>query len=403
MLRKLEREKLIIILFKSLTDKRVKDINYFTKIINVFSFEFNKSKKGFELLFFLLSEKKCFDENMFNSKQEYKNIYFDPKVNNYNYTIKTLAYFNKKDNKKQYNICMNNFKGYELLFQCINFPIDINIAIYLSFRLWLNYLIDTDSKSGYCFIKNTWVSENDKYKSKADQYLTNNVKKTLLKFKAKKIKELLELKDHMESSKLKDVLKETNTKKKDELDELILKITILENKISVDKSIKPIINRFWILHEKLNTCNYNIIAFNKNPNLTTTPTGTIEVNKSKKICFFRETLPEDYSIKIIPAIFDNKLHWSHSSVINFIGWLSKIHQNDHETIHWYLKYVSSFLKNGNDEKIILINCGETGNNSKTALHRLYNYTYGNELSCKLSASALTNPYASSSSPRKSVV
>jgi P4 family phage/plasmid primase-like protien len=280
--------------------------------------------------------------------------YRSSKHYNSNLTFRTIIWYVRKKliDDKEYqefekfcikklieNIISNNFT-------------ETNILEYFFFFLFLEFVHDPINKELYFY------SENE-HRWKKDE---NNV--------------VLYKRVGLCSFQLSRILQEYNEKFQEEnpenkhfpkiLSKNIKKILSLSFQNSI---IKNLLNYFSILNLS--------DLLDSNPALTGTINGVIEIRENKPI--FREGKPEDYitnSTKI-PFIISSGVEREISNskeMKKLNSWLEKVFM-DPEIEDYFLRVCSSLLFRRNREKLLYILTG-TGDNSKSAIKRLIELTFG---------------------------
>lgn len=124
----------------------------------------------------------------------------------------------------------------------------------------------------------------------------------------------------------------------------------------------------------------------KNPLLLGTPRGVLEVLDDKII--YRRGMPEDFVTKSTGVPYLASYSWEHPSVKAALKWIGQIFV-DKALRHHAIKFCSSILRGGNQDKLYIAFAGDTGNNAKSTFVKALVKALGTHYAVKLNTEALT--------------
>lgn len=266
-------------------------------------------------------------------------------------TVRTLAYYAKKDNPKTFEVWHDKWVN-RLLEKAISCT-DLDIAKLLFGMYWLEFTFD---KNWYQFCCNGWI---DLGKGKPYE-LCNKIAgiiNRINKFQGTILNKLAMTRDDSEKKTYND---------------LILKCYKLSEKLKNNKGRSGIIS----LAEEIFLERGFELKLNKNPTVLATPNGMIELLDTKAV--FRDTRPDDcVSIKT-KVTYNKGFTYESRQVVRVLGFLRSLVE-DEETLHFLLKYFASFLIGYNTDKYFVSFIGDKGNNGKSSVKRVIEETLGLDL------------------------
>lgn len=121
-----------------------------------------------------------------------------------------------------------------------------------------------------------------------------------------------------------------------------------------------------------------------NPHYTATPSGVIDLRGGEG--FVRPGKPQDYITRCTRYPYPHTYTWNHKAVMMTMEYLGQIFRSK-TVLEYFLRFASSILLSGNNNKIFPIFSGQ-GNNSKSMLVRLFEGGLGN-YAVKLPTSLIT--------------
>lgn len=312
---------------------------------------YNGSKEGLDL-WVKYSEKTHLDTR---TRKKCQSKYFS--FREVYYTEKTIAWFARIDNYSAYLEWHNEWCNESLNNALSLIQDDVANAIWRLF--WLEYVCDDEGKQWYYYSNNTYTE------TKGGMQLKKDIS---TKFK------------HVYVTMLHDTSKKMleNKKGKGKSEDEIECLNNLIKKIGTDSFKRGVLN---FCKEKFhNPAFFKYV--NKNPNLIGCFNGVIETCDTE--AFFREGKPEDYITKNTGIIYNQDFTWDSDLVQDLMEWIRKVfchldektgNRND-ELVDFFLKYSSSHLKGRNSEKYFAFWLGETTNNSKSMIQKLFQATLG---------------------------
>lgn len=220
---------------------------------------------------------------------------WDSSDRNFYKTIKTIAFYARKDNPKKYNDWIKSHYLGLLTGKYVNENIE---ARFIHAHLEIDYIYDFESKCLFEFKNHIWLAVGIE---KIFQFITNDIKKIL--------KDIVkDLSDHLSESKC--AIFEENT---------LFGIKQTQKLLFLIESRK-------FLHEMKTNILYLLSKAHKldlNANLTGVKNGILEANKSDGKIYFREGIPEDYISRSVSWDFDESLTWESENVVELKNWFEK--------------------------------------------------------------------------------
>lgn len=264
-------------------------------------------------------------------------------------TVKTLAWYAKKDSK-DYGTWHSNWVN-SLIDKTLSLTNnDVARAFYRAY--WLEFMYVPSGNKGKWF---QFCTNSSKWKETSDgiQVLKNiseNFLKTFEVIRTKYANEVTRLGEHEKA-------------KKDSYEYSIKQTTALITKLknnAFKNSVLKECKEFFVNEEFLS-------LIDANENLTGVKNGIIEVTEQK--AFFRGCKPEDYITMSTTIPYNDKLSYESPEVKELLKWFKEVFYDD-ELIAYYIKFCSSILKAGNHDKYFWIWTGD-GHNSKSMLVKLF--------------------------------
>lgn len=317
-----------------------------------------------------------------------------------NMTIRTIIWYVMKKEPEKYKIIAN--KRIKMLVEKIieNYS-DLNIAEYLFFKLFLKFAYDSINKILYFYSEeeNRWKHDNQEailqshilketaelkgildmlieekrkdLKNSSDQELEKSEEEQKNAISDEEYKTDTNSDEEQKKSVSKKSNNKKDKKKQKEFKDFLRKINAIKKDIStisfVTKICKFLTKCFFISNLK--------DLFDKNPALTCTSNGVIEVINKKEI-IFRQGKPEDYisNSTNTPYIHYTKELNKEPFMKKLLNWLNKVFPED-ELRDYFILVCSSLLYRKNREKLFFVLTG-SGDNSKSAIKRLIEITFG---------------------------
>lgn len=271
------------------------------------------------------------------------------------YTVKTLAFWARIDNPREYLEWHNKWCQDALKDALSLSESKLMEAVYRVF--WLDYISLGESyKQGwYYFSKNGFKD------SRNSILLRTDINDRLIPIYEK-------LRDQMRNSSERSSRKRLADFQGIGSEAAAKKIEEIIKKLSKDSNVKSLINmcelRFY--NEDFER------SKDKNHLLVGCLNGIIECNDKK--AYFREALPEDYVTLNTNIRFPLELNWKSSIVVELMEWLGKVFP-DKELLDHFLKDESSHLVGKNYEKRLRFWVGN-GNAGKSLIEKLHQKAFG---------------------------
>lgn len=295
------------------------------------------------------------------------NRYYE--FNNDNHlSIKTLAWYAKKNNPVEYDK-WHKAKMKDSIERAMS-HLHSDVAEFIHSYYWLTYTYDSNNKNWYHFNGFRWIVDHSGLGLK--NKLSTEVVDYLAKFR-----------HNLSGSRVNSI----NDRDKETSEKFLQNITDLINKLKTKKYKDDVVSestqKFYDVHL--------IEKFDSNARLLGVLNGIIELGEHG--AFFREGKPEDYITKHTPVKYQ-EYEITHQKVIELNRWFDQMFP-DKELLCYVLKVFSSCLCGDNKYKIFPILTGE-GNNSKSMLKKLFEYTLGNAYCATLPNTLLTGKRTGSS-------
>lgn len=267
-------------------------------------------------------------------------------------TVKTLAFFARKDNKKLYDQWHEaKYEPYLLKATSLT-ETDMALAIYWVY--WLDFSCSEAKRElWYIYLSNNhrWVPCDDKIELSAK--LSSDFRAIFERLRTKKSIEAERTTDEHVKSKNNELINKIN--------KVVIK---LKNGTFKNKIIKEARNYF----KDDNFARY----MNMNPNYMGVLNGVIETCSNEAI--FREGKPEDYISICSMVRYHPEYSWKSANVKEVMKWMSQCF-TDPSLCEYFWRLFASFLRSGNLEKIFPCLVGE-GDNSKSMVKKILEIVFG---------------------------
>lgn len=109
------------------------------------------------------------------------------------------------------------------------------------------------------------------------------------------------------------------------------------------------------------------------PDIMGVKNGVI-VATSKGI-YHRPGRPQDYLVKSTKCAYLDHYHWNHPEVNFIMKWFRQVF-HDADAVDYFLLFLASLFRGGNNDKIFMIWSGILGNNSKSRIVKLFEMIFG---------------------------
>lgn len=299
--------------------------------------------------------------------------------NKTNLTFRTIMWYAMKKNPKEFAKVREKYnKDFIRKISESNFS-EIKIVEFFSRNLFLLFVYDSVKKELFFYSENEhhWKKDpeknilNDKVKTLADNELLielEKMKKELEKGQgAKKQRKENKHEKHAEQQKEQEEEQEGSQGQAFE-ESLLREICKTIGKLKTITFLNRIVNE---LQKDFSINNLHELM-DSNPALTGTENGVIEVTDKKAI--FREGKPEDYIMNCTRIKFNPNPDISSKPMKRLNSWLDKVFIEP-EIKDYFLRVCASLLFRRNREKLFFVLTG-TGDNSKSAIKRLIELTFG---------------------------
>lgn len=329
--------------------KRFEEENYYLEIGKALYSASEGSEDGLKVWYRAADERGCEYDLDFcrNNYDEFDNEHI---------TIKTLAWYARKDNPIQYQNWHNDW-CYSVLSKCYRDQDDIIVAEAFYRVFWLDYLFH--NKFWYKFDKSRLKRTKDEVYLRRD--ITEKFIPKFISLRSQICEEQLNVKAHASRS--------TRLEKENkDLEAHLAAITKLIKKLSSDRFrntlVRCVRDYFHVedLHKLLDI----------NPNLLGVKNGVIELLDKKAV--FRPGKPEDYITKKAGVSYRSEYNWEHPDIKKIVLYFRQVFPQ-HEVNHHMKKDVASMLYGQNSEKLFRMWIGDT-NGSKTIFQRILKYMFG---------------------------
>lgn len=288
------------------------------------------------------------------------------------YTFKTICYITRLKMPEQYERWHRQWVGMAV-HECLektNEPTKLAEAIYREF--FMTFLVSSYGKDNwYMFDGDVW-EESDKTVDIRDAIMSR----------------ILPMFEKMSVDLAKKRDEENHQQRKKQYTLEIESVETIIKKLSTNKGINEVIGHLRLF--------FFVKHFNKKQNANIYATGVrngvIEARKDKIV--FRPGFPEDYITKKASAFYE-KHSWNHPNVKFLMNWFHQMWPKD--TVRFFLKYAASMFIGKNLDKIFVLFTGK-GNNGKSKINNLFQYTFGEDYFADIAAEAFTRKKNSASGP-----
>lgn len=323
--------------------KRFTKINYWNEISQAIHHSCNGHDKGLQLLKDY-TENYC---NVHNSQWEIECENYYRSCSKSKITIKTLAWYAKEDNPKEYS------KWHERwILESMNEALsglDNDIARCFYKCHWLKYICTPCGQSvrWWEFRNHRW---NDIQKGiHLRRQLSNSLCRKFGDYRIRLSRQAIDP-NVSDSDKLNC---ERDIKR---VGDLIKKLKSANSKRNVMTETVE-----YFLHDDFEDW------MDDNDFLTGVDNGVLEICGHK--CKFRKGKPEDFITKSALVGYDKRFDNDHPLVKECKVWIKQLFMDD-ELVKHFFKYCSSFLKSGNREKYFVVFAGANGDNGKSMICKL---------------------------------
>ncbi|MDF0682416.1 MAG: hypothetical protein P0116_15780 [Candidatus Nitrosocosmicus sp.] len=275
-----------------------------------------------------------------------RNLYYT--FANCNISVKTLAWYAREDSPEIYANWHRSWFLSSMENALTRSDTDVTEALYRVY--WLDFIYCSVGKGKWFQFRNhRWYEVNQGLELK--KAMSRDFRKKFESVRAVLSRQIHESNDDGFTSNAENTMKK--------LTDLIYKL-----------KTQPFKNR--ILAE---SCEYFdnakfISLLDSNPELTGVTNGVLEV--IGKTIEFRAAKPEDYISMCTNIPFHSSYSWNHPLVSECYKWITQCF-TDKSLCHHFLKFASSTLNGGNNDKIFPIWTGE-GDNSKSMIVKLFQST-----------------------------
>jgi len=267
-----------------------------------------------------------------------------------NYSIKTLAFYAREDNPKEYNKWHEAwcFKSLQNALSCTH--ADVADALYRV--CWLEFACSKLSKTTfYQFRKGTWKKLDSGHSLKT--YISREFISSLEKLR---IDILMQVRGEVD--------KNTKDAAEVQVQKICTLITKLKNRSFKSNIFGECAERFYV--EKFEE------SLDSNPEILGCVNCVLQVLEKKVVP--RTGIPEDFVSRTSSCIFNFSMHEKHPCYLKLMSYLGKVFP-DKELMHYFGKLIASSLKGRNSDKIFAVHSGR-GNNSKSMIKKLVECVFG---------------------------
>ena len=305
----------------------------------------NDKRRGFELIKSKLLEFKITKHD--NTKVH--DLCYSKEKTHHN-TIRTLAYYSKKENPTEYKAWYTKWvdNAIESTLSCY----ERNISKLLYKINWLEYIYD--GEQWYQFYEGKW--KNIKKKAFDLREKLSSIINLINKYKLKLIGRLSRQKGNEETAR-------------NAINDIITKCHKICDKLNGRPGRDNIIS---LAAEFFREEDFNDVI-NKNPNLTGIEGGgVIEVNNNHAI--YRQCRPDDYISICTSIIFYKNFTFQSPILKNYLSWLEKMFIYP-DVIMYMRRFLASLLRSGNPDKIFMSWIGD-GDNAKSTFRLCIETVFG---------------------------
>ena len=286
-------------------------------------------------------------------------------------SVKTLAWYAKEDMPDKYNTWHRDWCQASLEQATTCTHTDVANAFHKCY--WLDYVFCPVGKGRWFqFKSHRWV----------EIYHGLSIKKIvssdfMKKFEAARVSLSRSIHDSND-----DVIKSNGEMMMKKLSQVIAKLKTVPFKASV---LTEFCEHFFM--DKF------VTLLDSNSDLLGVTNGVLEVVGTN--VFFRKAKPEDYISMCCNNPYNGDYSWGHPLVKECMHWISQVF-TDKKLNHHFLKFASSLLRGGNNEKLFPVFTGD-GDNSKSMIVKLFEAVF-NSYCIKFPVELLTEKGMSSSGP-----
>lgn len=292
----------------------------------------------------------CENDDFYDSDDCYDR--WDSFDKNNNLTIKTLAHYARKDSPEKYKEWSKD-RCYKAFMKCLDDQSHLQIAKFLYERYWLDFICVSVSKR-------IWYEHINHRLSKSD----------LGKCIRDKLDKIVEYVERKRTKLSQDASCEADKEKKNKLENLINKCTLLRKKLSNscerDKIIKEASYKFRPIDDRIAD------KLDSDTNTIGIKNGVLEVLNGN--INFRDGKLEDYITKTTGIAY-RKERYSKKYMSLLDDWLKKCFVTE-SLMNNFMCICCSFLEGGNKHKILPFFVGKRGDNSKSMMKKLIEKTFG---------------------------
>ena len=290
------------------------------------------------------------------------NSFFDSNI-----TIKSLAWYAKEDSPERYNNWHNCYVDLNAEKALTLTNTDVACNLYRVY--WLDFTYN--NKMWYHFNNGKWIEDVEalNFKNKISRDYANRFEKLRTSLCTK----IQESDD--------DNFKSTNETKINKINALIKKLKDQTFKSQIVKESAEYFN---------NTQFFEYL--DENSDILGIGNGILEIYKD--VITFRTSKPEDYISNSTPTKYNDKYNWGQKDVRDCMKWMHEVF-TEKSMMNHFLKFSASCLKGKNSDKIFPIFTG-SGNNSKSMIVKLFEFTFGKKFCLKLDVTVLTAKKTNSS-------
>lgn len=368
-----EKEQLFEDLVSLIPNDKFKDFRLWKELGKIYyhTFSYEGLEKWKRYSYNILDEKNPFPNIEKDLSSLIRELWNDYSIEQ-SLSIKTLAWYARMYNYNKYKFWEAKWIGTGLEKALSLTDSDIGEFIYRYCWLELVYYAEGNNSVWYSFYNGRWRKEG------IELFMNNIISSKIISYIEDKINILRKL---LSLDKV-EVKNEELSDKEEVLIKLIKKL----------KTVSAKRNIFYELRSKFFERDF-MKNLNNNPNILGMENGILEIIDGK--VFLREAKPEDY-ISLSTGINYEELSFDDEKVKFCLNWIKKIFI-DEELIDYFLRFSASILKAGNNDKKLFIFIG-SGDNSKSAIVKLFEFTFGKDYSSKVPVNFYSEKSSSNASP-----
>ncbi len=331
-------------LVNMLSDKRSRDENYWLDVGRaLYNSDNEYNGRGYKLWL-------SFSERGNRNKYDCDRYWDSFEIQN-SITVKTIAFYARKDNPRMYK-SWHSKKYTPYLIKATSMT-DTDLAIALYWVYWIDFTCSVAARGGswHVYKNHRWIDCDDGIELLKE--ISSNFRHLFDKLQT-------ELTQEKERS-FDDNVKDKNSKIIDKVNKLTIKLKNGAMKRRILNEARE--------HFKDNNFNKYI---NANPSYFGLPNGVIETCSDRAV--FRNGKPEDYITLSSYVRYHTEYTWDHPLVQEFMLWMRQCF-TDPALLEYVLCLVSSFMRSGNLEKIFPCMTG-SGDNSKSMFKKVLELIFG---------------------------